>query len=79
MKPTSHTLDPQRMEELYAILQKRFEKNMHRHPNLNWSDVKSKLDASPEKLWSINEMEITEGEPDVVSIYDNDEIIIIDC
>ncbi|OYD42540.1 DUF4256 domain-containing protein [Sphingobacterium cellulitidis] len=79
MKPKNHTLDPQRMEELYAILQKRFEKNMHRHPNLNWSDVKSKLDASPEKFWSINEMEITEGEPDVVSIYDNDEIIFIDC
>ncbi|WP_313189378.1 DUF4256 domain-containing protein [Sphingobacterium sp.] len=72
-------LEPQRAEELLEILKKRFEKNMHRHPNINWEDVKGKLEASPDKLWSINKMEASDGEPDVVSIYDNEEIIYIDC
>ncbi len=77
MKPKK--LEPKRAEELLEILKKRFEKNMHRHPNINWEDVKGKLEASADKLWSINEMEESDGEPDVVSIYDNEEIIYIDC
>ncbi|WP_185216330.1 DUF4256 domain-containing protein [Sphingobacterium mizutaii] len=77
MKPKK--LEPQRAEELLDILKKRFEKNMHRHPNITWEDVKGKLEASADKLWSINEMEESDGEPDVVSIYDNEEIIYIDC
>ncbi|GEM67401.1 hypothetical protein SMI01S_10070 [Sphingobacterium mizutaii NBRC 14946 = DSM 11724] len=77
MKPKN--LEPKRAEELLEILKKRFDKNMHRHPNIDWEDVKPKLEASAEKLWSINEMEESDGEPDVVSIYDNEEIIFIDC
>lgn len=48
------------------LLKSRFEKNMKRHPGINWMDVESKLLSIPEKLWSLNEMEKSEGEPDVV-------------
>lgn len=48
------------------LLKSRFEKNMKRHPGINWMDVESKLLSNPEKLWSLNEMEKSEGEPDVV-------------
>ncbi|MEK4427112.1 DUF4256 domain-containing protein [Solibacillus sp. FSL K6-1523] len=53
--------------ELLALLKARFEKNMNRHPELEWTNVQEKLEANPEKLWSLCEMERTEGEPDVVS------------
>ena len=53
-------------EELFKTLKVRFEKNMNRHKNMEWTDVQRKLEANPEKLWSINEMEKTGGEPDVV-------------
>lgn len=67
-------------EELFKILQTRFEKNMNRHKGLEWSKIQSKLEKSPEKLWSLHEMEETGGEPDVVS-YDKktDEFIFYDC
>ena len=67
-------------EELLEALKARFEKNMHRHEGLEWDKVQEKLDANPEKLWSLNEMEITGGEPDVVE-YDKkkDEYIFYDC
>jgi Protein of unknown function (DUF4256) len=67
-------------EELISILQDRFEKNMHRHKGFDWSKVQSKLEAQPEKLWSLNEMERTGGEPDVVA-YDEQtgEYIFYDC
>lgn len=51
---------------ILEILKSRFEKNMKRHPGLNWMDVEAKLLSNPEKLWSLNEMEKSEGEPDVV-------------
>ncbi|WP_099371080.1 DUF4256 domain-containing protein [Sphingobacterium sp. 1.A.5] len=73
------TLEPQRIEELITVLKKRFEKNMHRHPSIKWDNVEKRLMSSKEKLWSINEMEETEGEPDVVSLFDNEEIIYVDC
>src|SRR5579863_10389564 len=53
-------------EELLRALQARFEKNMNRHAGLEWAKVKAKLEANPEKLWSLGEMERTGGEPDVV-------------
>ena len=53
-------------EELLRILKARFEKNMNRHKGLEWTKVQAKLEASAEKLWSLNEMERTGGEPDVV-------------
>lgn len=67
-------------EELLEILKARFEKNMNRHKELEWSKVQAKLEANTEKLWSLNEMEITGGEPDVVG-HDkkSDEYIFYDC
>jgi len=66
--------------ELLKVLKSRFEKNMNRHQGLDWEKIQSKLEVAPEKLWSLNEMEDTEGEPDVVS-YDKrtDEFIFFDC
>ncbi len=52
--------------ELLTTLKARFEKNMNRHKGLDWSDVQTKLEASPEKLWTLSEMERTSGEPDVI-------------
>lgn len=66
--------------DLLGTLQTRFEKNMNRHKRLDWADVRAKLEADAEKLWSLNEMERTGGEPDVVG-YDKQtgEYIFIDC
>lgn len=66
--------------ELLKILRKRFEKNMNRHETLDWSKIEEKLKSNPEKLWSLNEMEISGGEPDVVD-YDKktDEYLFFDC
>jgi hypothetical protein len=73
-------LQHQERHELFIVLKARFEKNMIRHKGLNWSDIQTKLEANAEKLWSLNEMEITGGEPDVVS-YDKktDAYIFYDC
>ena len=59
-------LPPGEREELLSALKARFEKNMNRHKGLEWAEVQAKLEANPEKLWSLNEMERTGGEPDVV-------------
>jgi hypothetical protein len=73
-------LTSKQREELLKILQARFEKNMDRHKGLAWAKVQTKLETNSEKLWSLNEMERTGGEPDVVS-YDKktDEYIFYDC
>jgi hypothetical protein len=73
-------LSLEQREELLRALKARFEKNMHRHTGLEWDKVQVKLDANTEKLWSLNEMEATGGEPDVVD-YDKtkDEYIFYDC
>jgi len=63
---TKKQLSPKQIEELLATLKARFEKNMNRHKGIAWDKVQAKLEASPEKLWSINEMESSGGEPDVV-------------
>ncbi|EMS85671.1 DUF4256 domain-containing protein [Leptospira noguchii] len=67
-------------EELLIILKDRFAKNMDRHKDLEWTKIKTKLETNSEKLWSLNEMERTGGEPDVVA-YDQktDEYIFYDC
>src|SRR5881296_1393874 len=59
-------LSPEQREELLRALKARFEKNMNRHKGLEWNKVQAKLEANGEKLWSLNEMERTGGEPDVV-------------
>jgi hypothetical protein len=73
-------LSPEQREELLGALKARFEKNMNRHRDLEWAKVQEKLEANPEKLWSLNEMERTGGEPDVVG-HDNKtgEYIFCDC
>lgn len=73
-------LSPLGREELLKILKTRFEKNPNRHKGIEWARVQAKLEANPEKLWSLDEMERTEGEPDVVG-YDKatDEYIFYDC
>jgi hypothetical protein len=73
-------LSPEGRENLLGALKARFEKNMHRHDGLEWAEVQAKLEANPEKLWSLSEMERTGGEPDVVR-QDNKtgEYIFYDC
>jgi hypothetical protein len=65
-KTNKNDLSPDRREELLGVLKTRFEKNMNRHIGLSWADVKTRLEARAEKLWSLGEMEKTGGEPDVV-------------
>jgi len=73
-------MSPERREELLKTLKLRFEKNMNRHKGLEWDKVHSKLQANTEKLYSLNEMEITGGEPDVVGQdKKTSEYIFYDC
>jgi len=65
-KNAKKQLSAQQCDELLAALKARFEKNMGRHKGLEWAKVQAKLETNPEKLWSLNEMERTGGEPDVV-------------
>ncbi|MES2371559.1 MAG: DUF4256 domain-containing protein [Bacteroidota bacterium] len=73
-------LSPEQCDELFKTLKTRFEKNMNRHKSLDWTGIQAKLQANTEKLWSLNEMEITGGEPDVVG-HDKKtgEYIFYDC
>jgi hypothetical protein len=77
---TKKALSPKQREELLRELKAHFEKNMNRHKGLEWAKVKAKLEANPEKLCSLNEMERTGGEPDVVG-HDKKtgEYIFFDC
>jgi len=59
-------LSPKLQQVLLDTLETRFGKHMHRHPDIKWEAVKKKLEAHPEKMWSLYEMERTDGEPDVV-------------
>jgi hypothetical protein len=80
LKRNKKELSREHREELLKMLKARFEKNMDRHKGLEWPNVQAKLEANPEKLWSINEMERTGGEPDVVG-HDKKtgEYIFYDC
>ena len=73
-------LSPEQRQELLRALKARFEKHMNRHKGLEWAQVQAKLEADAEKLWSLNKMEQTGGEPDVID-GDNktDEYIFYDC
>src|SRR6185369_8791420 len=79
-KSNKKELSPAQREELLGTLKARFEKNMNRHKGLDWAKVEAKLEANPGKLWSLNEMERTGGEPDVVN-YDKkaNEYTFYDC
>ncbi|MCP1381616.1 DUF4256 domain-containing protein [Runella salmonicolor] len=80
MNNTKKELSSEQREELLSVLKTRFEKNKNRHQGLEWTNVLAKLEANPEKLWSLDEMEISGGEPDVVG-YDakTGEYIFYDC
>ena len=80
MKKHTKELLPEQRDELLRTLKSRFEKNMNRHKDLEWAQVQAKLETAPEKLWSLDDMEQTGGEPDVVG-YDQktDEYIFYDC
>jgi len=77
---TGKGLTPDQRAKLLTALQERFESNMHRHRGLDWANVRSRLEASEKKLWSLQEMERTGGEPDVTG-YDQktDGYIFCDC
>lgn len=79
-KSGKNLLSAKQNEELLEILKNRFEKNMNRHKGLLWDKVHSKLEANPDKLWSLGEMERTGGEPDIIG-YDkkNGEFVFYDC
>ncbi len=80
LKSTKKQLSAQQREELLTALQARFEKNMNRHPGMEWAPVQAKLEANPEKLYSLHEMETTGGEPDVVGRdKKTGEYIFYDC
>ncbi|NYB75615.1 DUF4256 domain-containing protein [Sedimentibacter hydroxybenzoicus DSM 7310] len=73
-------LSIEQRDNLLKILKTRFEKNMNRHNDFEWNNVQARLENNPEKLWSLNEMERTVGEPDVVGYdTDTDEYIFYDC
>jgi hypothetical protein len=80
LKRNKNKMSPEQRKELLGALKARFEKNMKRHKGLQWANAQAKLEANPEKLWSISEMERTGGEPDVVG-HDKktDEYIFYDC
>ena len=77
---TKKELSPKQREELFSALKGRFERNLNRHKGLEWAKVQARLEANPEKLWSLQEMERTGGEPDVVG-HDNKtgEYVFYDC
>ena len=78
MKSTKKELSPKQREELLSALKARFEKNLNRHKGLDWAKVQARLEANAEKLWSLQEMERTGGEPDVVGVKSG-EYAFFDC
>lgn len=80
MNSNKKELSPEQSKELISTLKARFEKNRHRHKGLEWAKVEARLKANSDKMWSLNEMERTGGEPDVVG-YDKERggYIFFDC
>jgi hypothetical protein len=79
-KSAKKDLPPKEREELLGTLKARFEKNMNRHEGLEWAKVQARLEAGRDKLWWLNEMERTGGEPDVVGFdKKTGEYIFYDC
>jgi hypothetical protein len=80
MNSNKKKLLPDQQEELLSTLKARFEENRSRHKGIEWVKVQAKLEANPEKLWSLDDMEQTGGEPDVVAYNENTrEYIFYDC
>jgi len=80
MNNTAKTLSTEEHKALLSTLQARFEKNMRRHADIEWGKVQARLEAHPEKLWSLQQMEQSGGEPDVVAAdQKTGEIIFYDC
>ena len=80
MKSSKGRLTAEQQELLLRTLQTRFEANAKRHDGLQWAQVRTRLESNPEKLWSLNEMEQTGGEPDVVALDPGTgEYILYDC
>ncbi len=78
--PSAKEIKPGQRKELLALLKTRFDQNRHRHGNVDWAKVQARLEADPAKLWSLNEMEITGGEPDVVAQdKKTGEFVFYDC
>ncbi len=77
---TKKQLTSKQIDMLLELLKNRFEKNIHRHKEIDWANVRAKLIKSPDKLWTLQEMENTGGEPDVIA-YDQqkDEYLFVDC
>lgn len=79
-KTNNKDLSPAQFSELLEILKARFDKNTNRHKGLVWANILTKLEADTQKLWTLNQMEITGGEPDVVGYNaETDEYIFMDC
>ena len=77
---TKNELSPEQQAELLSILKTRFEKNNHRHKELQWNYIQKKLETNLTKLWSLYQMETTGGEPDVIAYNKaTDEYIFFDC
>lgn len=80
MKKGKNELPAKQREEILGILHSRFEKNMNRHKGVSWTKVLERLESNPGKMWSLNEMEKSGGEPDVVSLDKKArEFIFYDC
>ena len=80
MATIDKVLSADQQTELLTTLQTRFEQNMRRHPGLDWAQVQARLEAAPQKLWSLDDMETTGGEPDVVGYDDaTGEYLFYDC
>lgn len=80
MKKDQHNLTSEQRDELLASLKTRFEKYPKRHPNVRFEEVEVRLNQNPDKLWSLFEMERTEGEPDVVAVdKESGEVTFFDC
>ena len=80
MNKSNQMISKEQAEELLAVLKLRFEKNSNRHQELKWVEVQERIRQNPEKLWSLNEMERTGGEPDVLNVDEmTGEYLFYDC
>lgn len=80
MATIKRQLGPEQRETLLQTLKARFEQHMNRHQDMNWADVLGRLEEQPDKQWSLNEMEQTGGEPDVIGVdSETGELLFVDC
>lgn len=80
MEKVKELLSHEEQEKLMSVIKERFEKHRSRHENIDWESIQERLDNNPEKLWSLHQMEITGGEPDVVGMdSQTGEYIFYDC